>query len=358
MALLGFWGIGNGQLPEVCTASDTPIIFDDQDDGLPVYAPWGMYPPTNDTIFHDIPAQASIDETVTVGWWGRYPGTPSTRANTYGFHQPGTTNWILVDMYGDVNRITISSATNRTGVQVTTFGDLTAPDGLVLDDWNFYELEIKFHETQGVVKLRINGISPSGWTDQINVDTIAGADSSTLGVEFWQSNGATWFGITSGVYAIDSSGSENNEFLGVCRFPYLTVDGDVESDWDGSDGNSTDNYLLIDESPAAKADMVTYVESSTLADRQVCTVDSFTAVGLTGGGIVAARAVAWTVDPLAGSQAMEIGVRSGASEAVAAVTLDAGDAVRSHLAVNDPATGTTWTDAGVDGVEALLEVAA
>lgn len=356
MALLGFWGIGNGQVPEVCTVSDTPIIFDDQDDGLPVYAPWGMYPPTNDTIWYDIPDQSAIDQPVIVGWWGRYTATNSVRGIPFGLQQAGENNWIQVQMYGDVDRIVISSAASRTGSVVTDFGDLTAPDGLDLNDWNFYELEVRFDDTEGSVRLRINGLTPTGWTDAAGVDTAPSGDSANLGVNFWQSNGATWFGIASGVYGADTSGSENNDFLGVCAFPYLTVDGDVESDWDGSDGNSTANFLLIDESPVARAEMTEYVESSTIAERQVCDADSFTALGFFTGGVVAVRTVAWTTDPLAGSQQMAIGMRSSAVDSSETVTLAAGDEVRSHLRVTDPATGATWVDAAVDSAQPLLEV--
>lgn len=59
----------------------------------------------------------------------------------------------------------------------------------------------------------------------------------------------------------DSSGSFQNSWCGEGEGIILRPNGNGDnSDWGGSDGNSTDNYLLIDEVPPATAD---YVEDNT-----------------------------------------------------------------------------------------------
>ena len=351
MALLGFWGMGNGRVPEVCVVSDTPITYDDQANGLPAYAPWGMYPPTNDTIYFDLPDKANATDSIFVGWWGRYSQSITTATPWY-VQQSGVSEYLRFQCNGTTDTISVRIGTSYSGTTLT-FDTIT---GLVLDDWNFYEVEWYPHSTSGVLRVRVNGATPTGWTDVDGGDTSV-QDSSNLGFNLWQRNAAVWYGRTAGVYALDSSGASNNDFLGVCRFPYLEVDGSSESDWTGSDGNQVDNHLLIDGPPAARASITDYVESSTTTDRQVCTVESFTALGLSGGTIIAAQSTAYAQDSGAGGQLCDVGLRSNAIDQVTEKTLATTTENHSHLSLVDPNTGSAWTTAGLDAAETLVEVA-
>lgn len=351
MALLGFWGIGNGQVPEVCVVSDTPIISNDEANGLPSYAPWQMYPPTNDTIYHQLGDRAAATDSVIVGFWGRF--SQSAAGRPWSLQQQGVSDYIVFDVDGTVGDIDIRLASSSlSGGVVATYATLT---GIDLDAWNFYEVKWYPHSIEGILKIRINGEIPDGWADVFAADTSI-SDSTNLAFNLWQRNGATWFGRTSGLYACDSSGSVNNKFLGICRFPYLPVDGDITSDFLGSDGNNVDNFELLDEAPAARSDLVDWVESSTVTDRQVCTIAAFSALGLTGGSVVAAQAVAYAIDPLAGSQSADVGVRVNTTDSVTNKSLAAVGTNYSHLAEVDPET-VGWDDASLDGAQVLVEVA-
>jgi len=71
-------------------------------------------------------------------------------------------------------------------------------------------------------------------------------------------------------YFMDQDGSTNNTFLGDCVVEAILPDGNgYNSDFDGSDGNQVDNYLLVDE--ADPDDDTTYVEDDTVGG-----IDSFT----------------------------------------------------------------------------------
>lgn len=75
-------------------------------------------------------------------------------------------------------------------------------------------------------------------------------------------------------YVLDTSGSYANDFIGpLIRIDCLEPNGNGNSnDFVGSDADSIDNYLHVDESPADEG--VSYVESSTLNHRDGYTFDN------------------------------------------------------------------------------------
>ena len=77
------------------------------------------------------------------------------------------------------------------------------------------------------------------------------------------------------LYIFDQTGSENNDFIGDAFVAAQFPDGNgTTNDFNGSDGNSVDNYLLVDENPTD--DDVTYTESSTPGDIDLYTFDNIT----------------------------------------------------------------------------------
>ena len=59
------------------------------------------------------------------------------------------------------------------------------------------------------------------------------------------------------VYVCDRLGSEFNDYLGEVQVEGLFPNGNgTYSQFVGSDGNSVDNYLLVDEAPAVETDLV------------------------------------------------------------------------------------------------------
>lgn len=128
---------------------------------------------------------------------------------------------------------------------------------------NYYELKIgSFHDTTGSVEVRVNGVVEVSLT---NVDTKGSANGTA--------DRFTFLGSLSGqatlwddFYVCDGTGGSNNDFLGDCRVQMLLPNGDGNSSqWVGSDGNSTNNSLLVDEgTPNNDTD---YVTSGTVSDK-------------------------------------------------------------------------------------------
>lgn len=361
MALLGFWGMGMGRIPDICIPSDraTVVTFDDQDDGLPSYAPYGIYPGTNDTIRWDAGDRSADTDSIIMGWWGRATGGTTT-AYPFSIQHAGENSFLMLRANQSTEEIRVIYTTSLFGSSQVTLGAIT-PAGFDWNAWNFFELEWIPSTTSGLVRLRINGETPDGWTDVSGVQT-AVLDSTNLGMNFWQRNGATWIGITSGLYSCDDSGGDLNELLGICRFPLLTVTSDVVSDFVGSDGNSVNNFALIDDAPGVIATMGDYVESSTAGDQQSCGVESLTALQTANvelqGPTRAVNLVAYATDPLAGTQDVVAGVISGVAQTTGTNTIQDDPDVGSvyQLVENDPATGLPWDDLALETMTALVEV--
>lgn len=111
------------------------------------------------------------------------------------------------------------------------------------------------HSNTGSYEVRLNGtniLSASG------VDTTNTANNFANQISFFQRPNTTLGGLSPGsnididdVYVCDGTGSANNDFLGDVRVDCFFPNGNGNSSqFVGSDSNSTDNYLLVDETPA------------------------------------------------------------------------------------------------------------
>ena len=122
------------------------------------------------------------------------------------------------------------------------------------------------------------GIVRVDGSEVINVD--AGEDlqisvNSTANI-FQIAGGSATTNLWDDLYVFDGTGSENNDFIGDAFVAAQFPDGNgTTNDFNGSDGNSVDNYLLVDE--ALTDDDVTYTESSTPGDIDLYTFDNLTA---------------------------------------------------------------------------------
>lgn len=221
-------------------------------------------------------------------------------------------------------------------------------------------LEFKVvHSATGSYEVRLNGaniLSASG------VDTTNTANNFANQVSFFNRVGSTLGGLGAGtntdiddIYVCDGTGSGNNDFFGDvrvdCFFPNANGNS---SQLVGSDGNSTDNYLLVDETPAN--DDTDYVQSSTVSDKDTYNFSNMLHTPATING-VQINLTATKTD--AGLRSMQTVIRSGGSDTDGtARALGTGYVVLSQIAETDPNTAAAWTQAGFDAAEFGAKVAA
>ena len=161
--------------------------------------------------------------------------------------------------------------TNTGTVRITRNGTTLATGATVLSATTWYYLELKFtiaDAPNGVYDLHINGVSEFSSS---TADTRNGANASVNQIVLRGGSISGQSMSFDDFYLLTTSGgAPTNDFLGDVRIQALFPDGNGNSsNFDGSDGNSTDNYLLVDEStPNGDTD---YVASGDVNDKDTYT---------------------------------------------------------------------------------------
>lgn len=130
----------------------------------------------------------------------------------------------------------------------------------VMGTWKYFEIKAKIHSSEGFVEVRVDEQTVISFTGNTRDGGVSGLVNSVRMNTGDTGNGAAFY--FDDFYLLDTSGpAPYNDFLGDIAVKTLVPSGVGDSaQWVGSDGNSVDNHLLVDEVPAAAAD---YVESNT-----------------------------------------------------------------------------------------------
>lgn len=227
---------------------------------------------------------------------------------------------------------------------VTRNGTTLATGTAVLAANTSYYIEIKvtIADAGGVAVVKVDGVTDINFSGDTrnagnasaNIVSLAGSTSVTSDIDDY--------------YICDGTGSSPyNDFLGDCRVEALFPNGNGNSSvLVGSDGNSTDNYLLVDETAPATAD---YVESSTVGDKDTYTYTNLTATSGTVYG-VAVRPYAAKTD--AGSRSIVAVARVSTTEVdSSALTLSNTATYPLEAPRTTKPGGGSWSISDVNGAE-------
>lgn len=235
---------------------------------------------------------------------------------------------------------------NRTSIPGTLLG--TSTNSLSVDTWYYIEFKCLIGNS-GSFELRVDGFTEA---------SASGVDTSESAVTTFNSVG--WGGAGSAVssiiyiddiYVLDTNGSVNNDFLGVVTVETLSPNGNGNySQFTGSDGNSVDNYLLVDESPPNISD---FVESSNTGDKDTYTFENLSA-GVT---IHAVQIDTYAQAEAGGSRDLKNITRiSGTDYNLGTKTFEVSDTYNLDIQEISPATSLAWTESEVNGLEFGVEV--
>lgn len=176
----------------------------------------------------------------------------------------------LFTLYNDSTEV--CSLRTQANDDLELFVNSTLRDELTITEYNFqtwahYGMDVYIHSSNGWVNFYIDGIlamSYSGNTGSANINKLTFGGTATHGQ----------YQYIDDLYVDDTTGEGSPAVIPLLRFYPLTLDGNGNyAQWDGSDGNSTDNYQLLDEIPPSDSD---YVETN-VADEY----DSYTLTSIT-----------------------------------------------------------------------------
>jgi hypothetical protein len=258
----------------------------------------------------------------------------------------------IISFYGDSNstqHITLTTEATNNYLQVrlgSASGTVLATSATpfpTLNQWRSINMYVKIHDTTGRVVVKVDGVTQIDFTG----DTKNGGTNTTIdGIRLAMSSGANR--AISDLVVCDGLGTINNTYPGdISVIRRLPNANGTYSDFTGSDGNSTDNYLLVDDSPTDTADYV-YAASSGLKDSY-----GVEDLPLSATSVLGVRAVAKCAKSGAGSAGMSVFVREGSTDTFGPdVPLSTsfswqGDTIRETA----PSTGVAWTISGVNAME-------
>jgi hypothetical protein len=240
--------------------------------------------------------------------------------------------------------------TVRRGSQVsgTILGTESGASFSVLNTWHYVELKALLSDTVGTIEVRIDG-------NTTPVILLTAQDTKNAGTKTVFDSVAPAQDQSAGFhmddfYICNGAGSVNNDFLGDIKIDTLLPNNNgFSSALLGSDGNSTDNYLLVDETPPNTTD---YVSSATVDQKDTYAFSNTTVSGTVMG--VQINSFAQKND--AGTRQIAHVTRRTIDYDSADMTVGQGFGYYRTLQETDPSTSAAWTTAGVDAAEFGVKV--
>lgn len=221
---------------------------------------------------------------------------------------------------------------------------------LAVNAFNYIELKIVCADA-GSYELRINGILEFSGAGDTKATANATMNGIVLGTRVNFDNTQTQMRFDD-VYLVDTT-APNGDFLGDVRVAYLAPNGNgASSQFVGSDLNSVDNYLLVDEVPAN--DDTDYVQSDVLNN-----IDTYALADLpaNAGVVKSVMSVMKVRKDDAGARSIASVLRHGATDNVG-VTKALLTTYATEYEIHDvnPVTAVAWTTADVNALQAGVKV--
>lgn len=265
---------------------------------------------------------------------------------------PGSTVSILQFNEGATTHIALRLAADGSLIVARNTTALATSSAGVITAGSYYYIELKavIHDSTGTYAAHVNGgalLSGSG-ADTRNggtgVITIVSINGITAQDTDWDD-----------LYICDLTGGMNDDFLGDVRVDaYLPNGNGNSSQLVGSDADSTDNYLLVDD--ATPDGDSTYVSSSTSGQKDTY---GFANMSHTPASIYGVSVIASAKKDDAGSRSITTVTRSnGADTDGATQALSTSYIMYSDTLDEDPDTSAAWTKTAFNAAEFGVKVAA
>lgn len=251
------------------------------------------------------------------------------------------------------------------GLQVVRYNQYNSASGIAtaaaawtMDQYLYVEMHVKLDPTNGFCRVRANGVEVINFTGPTQ-DNGSSTASSFAYVSLWGPS-VNWAGNChyDDLYILDVvdgtalQGRAFNAPLGQPKIEPLALSASgPTNEWVGSDGDSVDNHLLVDEVPPSATD---YIESSTVGQRDLYDF----ATPTLSGEILAVDVSAFAASPDGGTNPIKMVARTSAGTAqVGAGAVPGGSYkyITDGPKGKDP-DGNTWTKTAVGDATFGVEV--
>lgn len=298
---------------------------------------------SGDNLGYNIPV-ADQHDTLIIGFAKR----------TTAYHNSGSANyWGFYSDDGATAHVRFQWAIN-TGQLSCWYGPTAA--GVIYDFlpnvWYYVEFKARLHDTLGFVEVRVNGNVVFSVT---GVDTKNGGTKTVF--DHWRFSTSNISPVRrhtniDDLYMMNGAGSVNNDFLGDIAIETLFPNGNGDSsDFVGSDGNSVDNYLLVDE---AVPDYTDWVGGSTVGAKDLYEMQNPVR---TSGPVFGAIITAFTVNGDSGPRSLRTIAKKGSTVANGGSTaLVTTPSIQRQVIEEDFDTGGQLTIADIQALQVGAEI--
>lgn len=284
------------------------------------------------------------------------PGSDSTIITGFALYNYGTAAGgylfgICDENYVQQCALYVTATTSLLEFRRGTTTVATSSYNIVSTKWIYIEFKVYIHDSAGTYEIRVDGTTVLSGSSADTKGSTTSSLAKVLELNGYGSSNGHWssgnYFYLDDYYIANNSGSYNNDFLGPIRVDKLFPNGDGNySQFVGSDGNSTNNSLLVDETQLDTAD---YVTSATSGNK-----DTY-AFGNISFSPTSIKAVIPTVYASIESGALDLVpvTRISGVDYEAASNFDIGinNQYKSVVLETNPATGLAWDVSGVDGAE-------
>lgn len=237
------------------------------------------------------------------------------------------------------------------------FGDPVFTSSLSVSQTTWAIVEVRYYpnNSAGALQLKIDGILDP---NSISSGNVGGGTSTFDGLRFMGGNGGTIYFDDIGINnTSNTDGLGDTSWLGDGHIERLLPSGNSpDVGWSdqfvGSDGNSVDNYALVDEAVPSASD---YVYSETIGQQ-----DRYALADWSGTGKRIKRV--WTeargLDTSGSGSKIKLGVRTNSTDYLSsglALSGTAGKVAGSHYKVN-PNSSVEWSEADINALQLVMEV--
>ena len=221
--------------------------------------------------------------------------------------------------------------------------DTSAPVITATGTWYYIELKVLCDNAAGTYEVKVGGVSVLSGA---GVDTQEGANAYHDRVLFQKVNFYTYTTIDD-IYIADSTGAQNNDFLGNVRVVAIAPDGDDTATFDTASGGGA-HHLDVDENPAD--DDTTYVESNLAGEKDLYDYAAM-AAGLGAIKGLEVKTICRETDAVNYSLITPIKSNVTESDDVAQAIGTTNYTAITRISELDPDTAAAWIEAGINAAK-------